>query len=297
MKKAFLFCLVAFAATLTAFAQPDKKNPPKDEFEEFRNMGKPAATKGKKDDLDEFRNMDKKPVKQDPPRNSGNSSSSSSTPPAEAAPKPATTAPAANGEEDEFAEFRNMENTIELPDLPQEGNGEVTVNEIIEMLPADLLTTELLLPYYEEVDVSKIEDPAQRKAIETYNKQVASRNKEYKNVVLSNYKAPKSLVICSEYTEYFKRGHKYALDFVFMPKKLNYPNRQALVPFFLRVNNLGLAFNNRNTQFYIYYFIRDLQTDNIYIGRHFRGYKEVYGGMMSFFKAIQEEAKYRKIEE
>lgn len=292
MKKAFFCCFLLAAAFSVALAQPDKKNQPKDEFEEFRNMGKPANSK--KDDLDEFRNMDKKPVKQDPPSRQQSSTSTTTAPASNAA----TTPPAKADEGDEFAEFRNMEfEAPELPPLPQEGNGEVTVNEIIEMLPPDLLTSELLLPYYEEVDVSQIEDPAQRKAIENYNKQVASRNKEYKNVVLVNYKAPKRLVTCGEYAEYYKMGHRYALDFVFMPKKLNYPNRQALVPFFLRVNNLGLAFNNRNTQFYIYYFIRDLQTDNIYIGRHFRGYKEVYGGMMSFFKAIQEEAKYRKIEE
>lgn len=203
---------------------------------------------------------------------------------------------------DEFEEFRNMGRTTpgQKPaatstnhsHAPAEPQGPVvTVKEVHIGMPKDLFDAPLLLPQYEYIEEEPFaNDPAQLKNIQSMNSRMTSENKALRSYY-TNYKGPSKIVLFEDYETFYKEGHKYVLDFFWMPKQMEAPEQRAMVPFFVRAANLNQALVELRPQFNIYFYIRNLQTEEAYILKEFKGYKpfEFYKGIEEFTKLISQD--------
>lgn len=200
---------------------------------------------------------------------------------------------------DEFEEFRNMgqpgqrkptsTNHSHAPEPP--AGPAITVKKVHVGMPKDLFSQPLLFPMYEYIDESQFSNPTQLKQIESMNSRMTSENKALRGYY-TNYKGPYEVILFEDYEKYYQKGHKYVLDFVWMPKQMEEYEEKAMEPFFTRAGNLNEALVENRPQFWTYFYIRDLQTDEAYILRdEVKGYKpfEFYKGIEEFLKKVSQE--------
>jgi hypothetical protein len=79
------------------------------------------------------------------------------------------------------------------------------------------------------------------------------------------------------------------MDLVWMPKQMKEPKREAMIPAFERFESANSMFSNRNAQFHYYFYIRDLETNDVYITSRFQGNADAYAGMKKFLMQVSKD--------
>ena len=90
--------------------------------------------------------------------------------------------------------------------------------------------------------------------------------------------------------QYKADGYKYFLDVAIMPKQLKQPKPEALTPAYERVTSANKMFLNRNIQFHYYFYIRDIQTGDVFLSTDFEGFEFTYKSLEKFMKQVKKDA-------
>lgn len=180
-----------------------------------------------------------------------------------------------------FALFSPTESSIETVI-----RDDLTVNKIIQNVPDDLAESTLLIPRYDLFDLEEALGK-RRDFVINYNKAAKRNNTTINDIVKKSYAHEYKLVGLKDVEGFKSDGsYKYYMDMVLMPKQMPMVKREAMVPTFVKFNNLNKMLSNRNTQFRYYWYIRDLETNDAYITTNLRGQKEEYSGMGKFLKIV-----------
>ena len=164
-----------------------------------------------------------------------------------------------------------------------------TVNKIIQNVPDDLAESTLLIPRYDLFDLEEALGK-RRDFVINYNKAARRNNTTINDIVKKSYSHEYKLVGLKDVEGFKSDGsYKYYMDMVLMPKQMPMVKREAMVPTFVKFNNLNKMLSNRNTQFRYYWYIRDLETNDAYITTDLRGQKEEYTGMGKFLKIVNKD--------
>ncbi|RMG69425.1 MAG: hypothetical protein D6722_10380 [Bacteroidetes bacterium] len=103
------------------------------------------------------------------------------------------------------------------------------------------------------------------------------------------YPYPYKLVSLSQVEAMKAAGYRYYLDMVLMPKQMDQPKREAMVPSYEKYETANKMYKNRYTQFHYYFYIRDLETDDAYMGTRLRGHFETYPAIQRFCKQVSKD--------
>jgi|GEM_PF-2832448 len=162
------------------------------------------------------------------------------------------------------------------------------VKEIFQTVPIDLKENTLLIAQFDEVKDSKRFSDRQLADI---NRSVNTGNGNITKVLKKSYPYEYKMISLRNMKDYLDEGYLYYLDVVIMPKQMQYPrNPKALVATYKAHPSANRMYVNRNLQFHYYFYIRDIQTDDIYITRKFRGDYDVYDAMKAFLKQVVKES-------
>lgn len=97
------------------------------------------------------------------------------------------------------------------------------------------------------------------------------------------------LISLSEINYYRAEGYKYFLDMALMPKQMKQPKPEALVPAYDKWRTANKMYNNRNSMWHHYFYIRDIQENDAYITQKFKGSGEVYKGIGSTLRQCKKD--------
>ncbi|MEM6348134.1 MAG: hypothetical protein AAF927_29910 [Bacteroidota bacterium] len=165
------------------------------------------------------------------------------------------------------------------PDTP-------TVNNIIKEVPDELINTTLLLPRFVEYTKESAPEGMPESYIKVNNREAKRCNETMLEMAKKNYPFKVKLVDFSEIEEYRKQGYRYYLDMVLMPKQMEEPKKEVMVPSFVKYKSPQHMFTNVYVQFHYYYYIRDLETNDAYITTRLKGNEEAFVGINKFFKQL-----------
>lgn len=168
---------------------------------------------------------------------------------------------------------------------------QIPVNKIIPDTPSDLLQDTLLIPRFDFMDIEDGAVGRRRKFIVDMNRRAKESNTTLDKTIRKAYKFEYKLISLSEIGYYKKKGYKYFLDMVVMPKQMKQPKPEALVPAYDKYRTANKMYNNRNTMWHHYFYIRDIQENDAYITKRFKGGAEVYRGIASTLKQFQKDLK------
>ena len=169
--------------------------------------------------------------------------------------------------------------------------GDLPVNKVIEGVPEDLEESTLLIPRYDLFDMDEAIGK-RRDFVINYNKAAKRNNTTINDMVKKSYPFEYKLVGLKDVEGYQQEEtYRYYMDMVLMPKQMTQVKKEAMVPSFIKFNNLNKMLSNRNSQFRYYWYIRDLKTDDAYITTRLQGQKEEYAGMGKFLKIVTKDVK------
>lgn len=167
----------------------------------------------------------------------------------------------------------------------------IPVNKIIPDTPADLAQDTLLIPRFDFMDVEDGAVGRRRKFVVDMNRRAKESNTTLDKTIRKAYNFEYKLISLSEIGYYKAKGYKYFLDMVVMPKQMKQPKPEALIPAYEKYRTANKMYNNRNTMWHHYFYIRDIQEDDAYITKRFKGGAEVYRGIASTLKQFQKDLK------
>lgn len=163
--------------------------------------------------------------------------------------------------------------------------------------PADLASQTLLVPMYEnrvldegEQSLYK-EDKQFRAQVLRFNELVKEQNKNISTELEKSYKGKFQLVKLREVDSLAKKGYKYYLDLIIMPKQFHEPEKKALKASYRAHETGSTMFNNYDAQFNYYFYIRNIQTNDVYLSKEFKGNFFLYDAMSDFLKRVRKELK------
>lgn len=163
--------------------------------------------------------------------------------------------------------------------------------------PADLDNQTLLVAMYENKILDEGEqslyktDRQFRAQVERFNGLVKEQNQNISKELEKSYKGKYMLVKLKEVDSLSKKGYKYFLDLIVMPKQFNEPEQKALIASY-KVHETGSTmFNNYDAQFNYYFYLRDIQTNDVYLSKQFKGNFFLYDAMSDFLKRVRKELK------
>ncbi|GAB4420480.1 MAG: hypothetical protein OHK0039_34100 [Bacteroidia bacterium] len=162
------------------------------------------------------------------------------------------------------------------------------VNHIIMQVPDDLDTATLLIPRYDLLDAETVTGPRREFVIE-HNKAAKRANSTLKEVVDKAYPFTYKLAGLAEVEDLKAAGYRYFLDMVLMPKQMEKPVPQAMEPCYQKYPTANKMYTNRYTQFHYYFYIRDLQTNDVYVGSKLQSHFETYPAMQQFFRQVKKD--------
>lgn len=155
-------------------------------------------------------------------------------------------------------------------------------NRIYYEAPKDLLKQVLLIPAFDELTAHIGDSPQRRAYVERVNKAAVEANATLRQVVEKNYPYRYKLISLSEVAQFRADKYRYFLDLVIMPKQMDYLKAEALVPSYEKYQTANKMYRNNNLQFHYYFYVRDLQKDDIYASSKLKGNAEVYKGIGKF---------------
>lgn len=163
------------------------------------------------------------------------------------------------------------------------------VNRIIEGVPDDLAQQTLLVARYDMMDLEEVMPPKKRDYLLSVNRSAKIGNSTIDDIFKSKYDHEYKLVGLKQVRAYKEEGYRYFMDLVWMPKQMKAPKREAMVPAYERFESANRMFSNRNSQFQYYFYIRDLETGDVYITSKFQGNADAYNGMKKFLAAVKKD--------
>ena len=161
-----------------------------------------------------------------------------------------------------------------------------TVEKIIEGVPADLTSENLLVPRFDVYDVDDAPDGMPIHILPRYNKLARQNNTSIKKTVEASCDLDYTMVSLNDVPQQKEGGFKYYLDMVLMPKQMRYPEKRAMIPSWEKYENVNKMFTNPYVQFHYYFYIRNLETDDAYITTRFKGHYDVYSAMKICLKQV-----------
>ena len=156
---------------------------------------------------------------------------------------------------------------------------QIPVNRIIPDTPEDLDKNILLVPRFDFMDAEDGAVGQRRKFIVSMNRRAKEANTTLNKTILKAYPFEYKLISLSEINYYKANGYKYFLDMALMPKQMKQPKPEALVPAYEKWRTANKMYNNRNSMWHHYFYIRDIQENDAYITQKFKGSGEVYKGI------------------
>lgn len=154
--------------------------------------------------------------------------------------------------------------------------------------PEALRTDTLIIPMYEVFSTRGLSGKKLKQA-----QRVNSLSKEHNETMIKlldkYYPYPWKLVPLAYVRDYTTDGHYYYLDYVPMPRHWRVPNPDAMVSMHLRYKRTLEIYRIHDYQFWYYFYIRDLSTDEAYMSNPPHGHADVYKGMTWLWKHIAKE--------
>lgn len=173
---------------------------------------------------------------------------------------------------------------------------EAVFRKILKETPADLASQTLIVPMFEDRILDEGEqslyktDKGFRAQVQRFNELVKEQNKFITTEINKSYKGGKYMQAkLRDVDSLAKKGYKYYLDLIIMPKQFHEPEKQALAPSYRLHQTANTMFNNYNEQFHYYFYIRDIQTHDIYLSKEFKGNVFMYDAMSDFLKRVKKE--------
>lgn len=171
-----------------------------------------------------------------------------------------------------------------------ESNSEFSpVNKVIHESPSDLKDTVLLIARFDLLDPETGVTGSRRKFIIEMNKAAKRSNSTLKETMDKSYNLEYKMASLSEVEDLRDQGYRYFVDMVLMPKQMDHPKEEAMIPSFIKYPTANKMYNNRNSQFHYYFYIRDLITDDAYLTTRFKGSADVYEGLKKFLRQVEKE--------
>ncbi|MEL6252700.1 MAG: hypothetical protein AAFR87_11865 [Bacteroidota bacterium] len=163
------------------------------------------------------------------------------------------------------------------------------VNRIIPNTPEDLDKNVLLIPRFDFMDAEDGAVGQRRKFIVSMNRRAKEANTTLNKTIMKAYPYEYKLISLSEINYYRAEGYKYFLDMALMPKQMKQPKPEALVPAYDKWRTANKMYNNRNSMWHHYFYIRDIQENDAYITQKFKGSGEVYKGIGSTLRQCKKD--------
>lgn len=160
------------------------------------------------------------------------------------------------------------------------------VRHIIMNAPEGLDTATLLVPRFDLLDPETGATGVRRDLIVRINKEAKRSNSALVSVLDKAYPYPYKLVSLRHVEAMRASGYRYYLDMVLMPKQMEVPKREAMVPTYEQYETANKMYTNRYTQFHYYFYIRDLETGDAYMGTRLRSHFETYPALQRFCKQV-----------
>ena len=166
---------------------------------------------------------------------------------------------------------------------------QIPVNRIIPDTPEDLDKNVLLIPRFDFMDAEDGAVGQRRKFIVSMNRRAKEANTTLNKTIMKAYPYEYKLISLSEINYYKAEGYKYFLDMALMPKQMKQPKPEALVPAYDKWRTANKMYNNRNSMWHHYFYIRDIQENDAYITQKFKGSGEVYKGIGSTLRQFKKD--------
>ncbi|MFK7971215.1 MAG: hypothetical protein AB8F95_12650 [Bacteroidia bacterium] len=159
------------------------------------------------------------------------------------------------------------------------------VSEVHYDFPSALMHDTLIIPAYETFSTKGLtgKDLQKTKRINALSKE---HNETQRKLLVKYYPFPWKMVPLALVEAHKNRGHYYYLDYVPMPRHWRVPNPEAMVAMFLRYDRTLQIYRISNFQFWYYFYIRDLSTDQAYMSNPPHGHADVYTGMKWLWKHV-----------
>lgn len=172
---------------------------------------------------------------------------------------------------------------------------QLPIGQIHHSAPPALAAQRLLVPEFELTIPEAAQNVAERQHMLQVNRQVREANTIMFGILAKSYGQPFELAPLRMADSLAAAGvSRYFLDMALMPKQLEAPKPAAMVPVFQRHRKANTMFYNTNLQFYYYFYIRDLQSQDVWLSSRFKGYAQPYKGMQAFLRRIAKDLQAQK---
>ncbi len=177
------------------------------------------------------------------------------------------------------------------------GQNKPPIAAIFDSIPSDMgKNNKLLVAIFEDKELNPMEQRALKrdkqfaKQVADLKRLVAERNAELVRI-LKKYNTPYQLVKMHDIDSLKAAGHKYYLDMSVMPKQFKEPKKEAMFPSYNRFDNANEMYANYNVQFHYYFYIRNIQNDDVYLTQNFKGYEQGFVSLEKFLGKVKAEMK------
>lgn len=161
-----------------------------------------------------------------------------------------------------------------------------TVNNIIQDVPDELIQQTLLLPRFVEYTVETAPEGMPESYLALNNREAKRCNETTLELAGRSYPFKVKLIDFSEIESYKEQGYRYFLDMVLMPKQMLEAKKEVMIPSYVKYKSPQHMFTNTYVQFHYYFYIRDLETQDAYVGTKLKGNEEAFVSMNKFFKQL-----------
>ncbi len=163
------------------------------------------------------------------------------------------------------------------------------VNHIIQDVPDDLNIQTLLLPRFDEYTAENAPKGMPQAVLEVNNREAKRCNQSMLEIAEKRYPFKVELVSLSEVEAYREKGYRYFMDMVLMPKQMEEVKREVLTPSFQKYPTTNRMFTNDYVQVHYYFYIRDLETHDVYVTSRLKGNLEAFDGITAFLKQVSKD--------
>lgn len=163
------------------------------------------------------------------------------------------------------------------------------VNEIIPDIPDDLMHHTLLLPKFDEYTAETAPKGMPKAVLQVNNREAKRCNQIMLETAKKRYPFKVKLVSLSEVETLQTEGYRYFMDMALMPKQMTEFKREVLIPSYQKYPATNSMFTNDYVMVHYYFYIRDLETDDVYATTRLRGNLEVFEGIGKFLKQVSKD--------
>lgn len=160
------------------------------------------------------------------------------------------------------------------------------VEKIRPNVPGELVNDTLIVAAFDLVEPEPGMAGPRRQQMIRINKAAKEANQTLFKFMTKHYPYPFKLVPLKYIPGFKADGYKWFLDMVVMPKQMKAPEPMALIPAYERHRSANRMYNHRNAMWHYYFYVRDLQNDDAYISRKFKGKGVMYDALKHYLRQI-----------